>query len=702
MKTVLTLILVVVGLQCFAENNFLCIKDPNNTGSQGAGNLSNVNIEVTPKGIYAQVDLTFSISDPSGYPGQWEGVLYFDLPEGSYIHDSWLWLNDTNIITADIVERDRAIQTYNGIVHRKRDPSLLLKNLTSHYRLNVYPIRNDYARKVKITYSTPFVWRNGMAAIVLPTALLGSSRVAPAFTLRVNTDSVFNMPSFEGISFPSFTIAQSAASYMLNIPSGAYRDSRYLVSDLLLVYNANTSGNALVYTYPTSAYEGVYQYVVPAAITGGSAPRSVLYIIDQYGSPQQQKYNMARSMPEIIRFIRNSLLRDLKPTDSFNVFYSNGTSFVKASPTWRAADSAGIDVVINSITFYNNTQGSQLRNLLWAALPYAKSKPNAQCVLFGCDPTYNASNRADTMFTSLEAFISGFTNRIDVVNNSMYTYSIVGSEYFYTKLCLATGGAQYKSKGIYYDGYTANYSSDLDIDACLRQICQYPSQSTTAYNVVLPLNGIAYSDYEPAIAGKYNPAIPFAQSGRYYGTWPSNGNIQVKYVSSGVLHTSTTPVAGTRPGSANAYQGWLYNYMNELKSLNLGGSAKAESVDSSIKNRVLYDYTAFLALEAGDTLKTNVDAIALAVPKQLAHERWVNVFPNPFAESITIRCQEEIAWIQITDIFGRVIWESKSLSGKQLVWSGKNMSGVTVSPGIYLISVGDKFDNRFTVKVEKQ
>ena len=267
MKKIFTIALFLMALPALARNNALWVKNPlyGNNGQQTPANLKDVSLEVTPKGIYAQVDLIFTIVDTYGNGADGESILFFDLPAGSFIQESWLWLNDTTIINADIVERELAVRTYTGIVRRQQDPSLLLKNGTGQYRLNVYPIRTNYARKVKMSYCTPFVWHNGKASVTLPTSLLGTSETAPAFTLRVNTNTTLTAPSFLNLPFSNYVVGQTPTAYTLNMVPAAYRNSSSVVSDLHLAYNSNLGTNALVYTFPTAPNEGVYQFVIPAA-----------------------------------------------------------------------------------------------------------------------------------------------------------------------------------------------------------------------------------------------------------------------------------------------------------------------------------------------------------------------------------------------------------------------------------------------------
>src|SRR5690606_645830 len=97
----------------------LTVADPNsNSVARTQGIITSPEITVTPNGAYAKIEMTFTFNAQSSYKAtdNLEAVLLFDLPPGSFIHDSWLWLNEQVIIQADVVEKNRAIAIYRGIV----------------------------------------------------------------------------------------------------------------------------------------------------------------------------------------------------------------------------------------------------------------------------------------------------------------------------------------------------------------------------------------------------------------------------------------------------------------------------------------------------------------------------------------------------------------------------------------------------------
>jgi hypothetical protein len=71
----------------------------------------------------------------------------------------------------------------------------------------------------------------------------------------------------------------------------------------------------------------------------------------------------------------------------------------------------------------------------------------------------------------------------------------------------------------------------------------------------------------------------------------------------------------------------------------------------------------------------------------------VLVFPNPvppgYNGSIAIRGVANNAIVKITELNGRLVYQTKAL-GSQAIWNGKNYKGQTISTGIYLVFISDE------------
>lgn len=78
----------------------------------------------------------------------------------------------------------------------------------------------------------------------------------------------------------------------------------------------------------------------------------------------------------------------------------------------------------------------------------------------------------------------------------------------------------------------------------------------------------------------------------------------------------------------------------------------------------------------------------------------VVVFPNPvppgYGGTIAIRGLVQNAWVKITELNGRLVYQTRALGG-QAVWNGRNYKGELVASGVYLVLVADEFNQEKTV-----
>jgi len=674
-----------------AQNNYFIIKDPLSWSSYTyPGEISGVGLEVTPRGLYAEVSMVFTIGlkDNSVSSAMLlEGILNFDLPAGSFIHDSWLWLDDTTIISADVIERNQAVNTYVGIVRRKKDPSLLINTLPAGYRFNVYPVRSDYPRKVRITYSVPFTWKGGKAMLNLPLNIFRMSPKVSDINLLVHADSVYGQPDFLNHSFHRYVVAYTSNSYSFQIPGNDYGTA----ADFTLRYKTPAAGRGLLYAYPTAPGQGVFQYMLPPD-TSLPSPGNVVFVLD----PRSGKE--IYTVPELKRMLQHSLLADLGPADSFNIFYASGTLANKVSAGWLVADSANINAAIKSIPAAPATTPASYLPLLEEALAFSQTKPGrAQTILISSNGDYNNKALADTAFQKLNNQPGGSGNRVSVINNSR---EFNDNSALYQELTRASGGRYFRSNGSFYDDYTAVRSFDLDVPGMLRQILYGTGAGIRGYSTRLPLNGITVNEDEPLNSGEFAPGYAYSRLGLYFGVWQDTGSVELTYtVPGGGLRTIRTALAGVYGGDEHTYKSWVFNYLRQLKA----NGAVPAIIDSCISNRLLYDYTAFLALETGDTIKEitkEQGAVLLSVSKMQMNE--LKAFPNPLRDGVlTIEWAAGISKLQVMDLMGRVVIESAPESDKAF-WDGKNANGQAVSPGIYLVVATDRMGNRSVVKIRKE
>jgi len=157
-------------------------------------------------------------------------------------------------------------------------------------------------------------------------------------------------------------------------------------------------------------------------------------------------------------------------------------------------------------------------------------------------------------------------------------------------------------------------------------------------------------------------------------------------------------------------------------------------IDLSLGNRILSNYTAFLALEPGidlDRLLQNVengeqrcvtcddcfDCFGAPVPEVLTSvdeevdvQEVVKVFPNPFSESLSIQAMvpnhaplgRSLSWTLYDAVGKKLLQESLTVQNREvtLFWDGTEESGNAVPTGVYFVKIayGDKVWIRRVVK----
>lgn len=197
------------------------------------GNISELDIEITPDHHYARVDLTFNINVDSTKNNYYEVPTYlnqlleaqldFSMPKGSYFYDSYLWLNPTVIIRADIIGSGAANSIYNGVVNRKSDPSILNKTYKDQYSLKVFPISTTFQRKVMLSFSVPFrSFQSNAEILELPSELMNMLKENSTITLKINKTSdikfknaIYPLNMKQTNNSPNFTFYEIAADRTL-------------------------------------------------------------------------------------------------------------------------------------------------------------------------------------------------------------------------------------------------------------------------------------------------------------------------------------------------------------------------------------------------------------------------------------------------------------------------------------------------------
>jgi hypothetical protein len=84
--------------------------------------------------------------------GRLEGVFYFPLPQDASISGFGMWIG-SELVEADVVEKQRAREIYETILRERRDPGLLEWTGGNVFKARVFPIEPHSEKRIKITYT---------------------------------------------------------------------------------------------------------------------------------------------------------------------------------------------------------------------------------------------------------------------------------------------------------------------------------------------------------------------------------------------------------------------------------------------------------------------------------------------------------------------------------------------------------------------
>ncbi len=85
-------------------------------------------------------------------PTRLEGVFQFPLPQDASISGFGMWIG-SELVEADVVEKQRAREIYETILRERRDPGLLEWSGGNIFKARVFPIEPDSEKRIKITYT---------------------------------------------------------------------------------------------------------------------------------------------------------------------------------------------------------------------------------------------------------------------------------------------------------------------------------------------------------------------------------------------------------------------------------------------------------------------------------------------------------------------------------------------------------------------
>ncbi|RQW03026.1 hypothetical protein EH222_12870 [candidate division KSB1 bacterium] len=678
-------------IQSAAAYSWLYIRDPRGWGG-GQGTIEEAVFSIRPKGLYMECGMYLTFSANGLYFSSNDSLeveFYFDLPEGSIVHDSWLWI-DGQIIRGTIMDKWTAASIYENIVKRRRDPSILYKQYDNSYELRIFPMVGNEKRKVKITFLVPTQWSATNVTAALPLDLLQTSRKAisnvhiyswlddewrhpqileyPDSFFKSNSDEKFG--NYESLRLPA-TVARNRIHFMVDSP---------LADDVYLSVKKNDD-------------EGLYQLAfLPSAVLEQQAARKIAVLIDY------RTANSSISKQAMLSSLEAAMKMEFSDKDAFNLFYTD-QNIKKMFDTWAAADRTTIETTFSRLKNESFGIYSNLSALISEALQFIQANDDHACILLLSNTDhFNDHESANALVRSIQSMMPR-TVPIHILDYQDRNYHSVyignsyynGNEYFFTNMAKLSGG-DYR-----------NVRQGGAFAALLTETLRRMGGFIKSFDFHPTLdNGYTFGRFNLDQSDQFIYLNePILQISKFNGAGNFKITLAGEYDQD--IFTKTIDIDPQIIFAADSLieEMWSGNYIARLEGQDQSNDIINEIVDLSVAERVLSIYSAFLCLEPAQGGVVCYDCLDESELVQdvldLSDAESDSIFqaaPNPFnaATKIHIRLTKihplaEISF-EIFNVLGQRIktFEAAQFGEEKefnIIWDSTDDYGSPVASGTY-------------------
>jgi Ca-activated chloride channel family protein len=342
-------------------------------------------------------------------PYRLEGTFFFPIPETASITGFALYDGDKRM-SAEVVERGKARQTYNDIVRRMIDPGLLEYAGKDLFQANIFPIEPRSTRKIDLTYTQVLKNEGGTVSYRYE---LGTGR-------RLMTQPVREIAASVEISSNIDLKNVYSPSHKISVTRDGERRARLSFEekgeearkDFQLYYSLSEKEFGLSLLTSREPGKDGYFLMLISPKTGiseqGRLAKDVVFVFDTSGSMSGEKIDKAKSA---LRFGVESL----SERDRFNIISFSGEEHLMKSSLVEATREAKQE----ARSFIDRLQaegGTNINDSLVAALRQFKETSRPSMVVFLTDglPTVGTTdikqinkNVADANRASVRIFSFG-------------------------------------------------------------------------------------------------------------------------------------------------------------------------------------------------------------------------------------------------------------------------------------------------------
>jgi Ca-activated chloride channel family protein len=529
---------------------------------------------------------------------QLEAIYVFPLPEGAAVDKFVMWM-DGKPVEAQVAEKNLATQTYEGIVHKRKDPGLMEQVSAGVFRFRIFPVMPGSDQKVRLEYSHVLpVSENGTVIyfeypLNSPAPRDQSAEIAKNFVVSVNLD----------MERPIASVESATHEISSRIRDDDRRKARASIEtahapldrDFALKIKMQSKAapiSVLTYRPPMLLGNGagvdgtLMLLVTPELIEGEELPaKDVVMVMDVSGSMAGVKIEQARSA------LRTCLSR-LRPADRFAIelFSDDVTTF---RDDWCQATRENMDAALPFVNRLNAGGATNIDAAINRALQYKGTPGRLRQILFATDgcPTIGETN-----INSLSEMASKRSaDNPESVDTRFFTFGIgydVNTVLLDKMATLTHGDRAYvrpeediaRKVGELCDKIAAPALTDVTLTF---------SNNLAVQHVYPPQIGDLYYGHQSVVTASYNS--------------PSTGSVTIKGRRAGKEIVIDAPVVlpeSTPQATAFLPRQWAIRKVGFLlDNMHLNGENKElkdEVIRLGTRYGIVTPYTSYLALEAPD------------------------------------------------------------------------------------------------------
>lgn len=681
--------MMIAGFMPLGAQNSFWINDPNVSWNWQTGKISEASLSVHPKGLYMEYGLYLTLSASETYfdPNvQLEAVIDFQLPKNAMVLDSWLWVGN-DIVQGKLIDRWSASEIYEGIVNRRRDPSVLFKNSDTQYQLRVYPMKKEEPRKVKITYLMPVDWLNGKVEAGIPVNLLAASNQLPDLHLFLWEEKGFVNPAFSNsdIPFESKTDREFGQYKHALVKAEKFQSGPVLSMDAPLQNGIYLS----VFEDSNTSY---YQMALsPGKFIAQNQHQRILVMVDYEAG------NSSMTKTTLMASLKQKLLASYGPDDSFNLVFSK-LRVEQTFDSWKPVTAENLNAALDPLV--NESLYSNLPGLFSTAFDFLKSTGGLGSILLITNSdNFGNYEQANALIKDLKKMQDPLPP-IDIadVQDQMLGYYYIGNRFYYGQEYLYVNLSKASA------GYYKSIREITSLSALLTNVISSIEGMITAFDLyTAPSDGFCYGRFGSGNMEGFPVNQTVTQIGKFYGQTPFMIYLTGLYQTQ--PFSQLVQVTGDRIMAADSMLAkmWHGRYIGDLEKAETNNMIVQEILYESLNNRVLSIHSAFLCLEPSDTVavcqscKDESRLVGIENQVPLDSAGFVKLYPNPFRDQVTIEVSLEHltgvsqAVIRIFNLTGQLVFEKTGEAGAggvvTMVWTGTGISGEEVPAGQYIAMV---------------